>query len=382
MSEALAPPSAPLTILHLAAPARVGGLERVVHALAVGHTRRGHQVHVGAILEPHERDHPFVTALRAETIPVHEVALPSRAYRRERAIVAQLCARLKPDVVHTHGYRPDVMDAGVARGLGIATVTTVHGFTGGAWRNRLYERLQVMAFRRFDAVVAVSRPLADLLSSRGVRPPRLTVVPNAWSPAGEPSDRVAARQALGVATDSPRIGFVGRLTAEKGADVLVEALPQLGDRARVSIIGEGPERPALEARAVALGVDRRITWHGMVPDAGRLLRAFDVLVISSRTEGTPIALFEAMAAGVPVVVSAVGGIPDVVSAQEALLVPPEQPRALASAIQSALADRDGSARRSGAARDRLARDFDAARWLAQYEGVYGDAGARAAARRS
>ena len=352
-----------------------------MQALAAGHTRRGHRVHVAAIVEPHEPGHPFVDALRAAGVDVRVLSLPGRAYLRERAAVAQLCRELAPDVVHTHGYRPDVMDAGVARRVGIATATTVHGFTGGGWRNRLYEALQVMSFKRFDAVVAVSRPLAGLLSSRGVHPPRLAVLPNAWSPGAEPLERGAARGALGVPDAGARIGFVGRLTAEKGADVLVDALPHVAAAAAaVSIIGDGPERPALEARTAALGVAARVRWHGLVPDAGRLLRAFDVFVLSSRTEGTPIALFEAMAAGVPIVATRVGGVPDVLSPDEALLVPSEDARALGVAIQQTLSDRDGSARRARAARQRLARDFDAARWLADYERIYRDAAARAAAR--
>ena len=93
--------------------------------------------------------------------------MPGRAYLRERAAIARLLREVRPDVVHTHGYRPDVLDAGVARGQGIAVVTTVHGFTGGGWKNRVYEWLQCRAFRRFDAVVAVSRPLVGLLERRG-----------------------------------------------------------------------------------------------------------------------------------------------------------------------------------------------------------------------
>src|SRR6266849_1325824 len=149
-----------MIVLHVLAAGEVGGLERVVRSLAAGHRALGHAVRVAAVLEPRSSTHPFVRALDGEGLEIIAITVERRAYLKERAAVAALCSRLHPDVVHTHGYRADIVDAGVARRLGIPTVTTVHGFTGGDWKNRLYESLQRRALRRFDAVVAVSRPLA------------------------------------------------------------------------------------------------------------------------------------------------------------------------------------------------------------------------------
>src|SRR5207245_7018221 len=102
-------------------------------------------------------------------------------------------------------------------------------------------------------------------------------------------------------------------------------------------IGEGPGRRQLKARARRLYPDGegRVRWHGAVRDAGKLFTAFDLFVLSSRTEGSPIVLFEAMAAGVPVIATTVGGVPDTVSTEEAVLVPPEHAPALAAAIRAA-----------------------------------------------
>ncbi len=310
------------------------------------------------------------------------IRIGPRDYRAERRAVAALCASLHPDVVHTHGYRADVVDAPAARSAGAATVTTVHGFTGGGWKNRLYEWLQIRAFRRFEGVVAVSAPLAGVLERRGIPKALLHTIVNAWRQTSAPRDRAAARRTLGVEGMGPRIGFVGRLTAEKGADVLLEALARLPDsRIMVSILGQGPERAALEARAARLGIADRVHWHGPVPDAGSLLAAFDALVIPSRTEGTPIVLFEAMAASVPIVATAVGGIPDVVSSQEAVLVPKEQPVALAEAIRSVIDDVAGARGRAAKAKARLDAHFGAGPWLRAYEELYRAAVARAGAAR-
>jgi glycosyltransferase involved in cell wall biosynthesis len=360
-----------MIVLHVLAAGEVGGLERVVRSLATGHRALGHAVRVAAVLEPGPSEHPFVRALGDEGLEVFAIPVEPRAYLDERAAVAALCSRLRPDVVHTHGYRADIVDAGVARRLGIPTVTTVHGFTGGGWKNRLYESLQRRALRRFDAVVAVSQPLGDALVRHGVSRDRLHVIRNAWSGTAILLDRPAARRELGVSNEGFRIGWVGRMSHEKGPDVMLEAFALLADApVWLSMLGDGEGRTELRAGAGKLGVAARTTWHGTVADAAPLFAGFDVFVLSSRTEGTPMVLFEAMAAGVPVVATAVGGVPDVVSPMEAILVSPDDPADLAAAVRDIL-NNPGAARvRAIAARQRLEREFAAQPWLERYETLY------------
>jgi len=364
--------STPITVLHVLVPTEVGGLPRVVGALAAGHHERGHRIAVAGVMpEVGGVEAPLLASLRSVGVAVHAVEVPGRAYRRERGAIAALCRSLDPDIVHTHGYRPDVVDAAVARSLGFPVVTTVHGFTGSGWKNRVYERLQLRAFRRFDAVVAVSRPLADLLAAKGTPRQRIHLVPNAWAPRAPGAGRAEARRALGTRADGRLIGWVGRFDPAKGADVLVRAVGLLGDASVGAVmVGDGPERAACRAMAARLGIGERIAWPGVVPDAGRLLAAFDVFVLSSRTEGTPIVLFEAMSAGVPVVASCVGGVPDVVGNGEAVLVPADDPGALAAAVRAVLADPGAARSRADAARRRLASAFALDPWLDRYETVY------------
>ena len=361
----------PLTILHVVAPAHVGGLERVVLALATGHVRLGHHVSLAAVVTPGAPESLLVSGAREGGVAVHLIPVPGRAYLRERAAVRALCRSERPDVVHTHGYRPDVVDGGVARRLGLPVVSTVHGFTGGGWKNRAYERLQVRAFRRCDAVVAVSRAQVGPLVASGIRPERVHLVPNAWMGGVTPLDRAAARRALGLPAEGVIVGWVGRLSAEKGPDVLVQALaaPE-APPVLAAVVGGGRMEALVRDQAARLGVADRIVWSGPVPDAAALLGAFDLFVLSSRTEGTPIVLFEAMAAGIPVVATRVGGVPDVVGEECALLVPPEDPRALAGALRAALADPKAGAARAAAARQRLSTAHALDPWLRRYEGLY------------
>lgn len=360
-----------LSVLHVAAPAAVGGLERVVHALARGHHRMGHSVRVAAVVDPRTDAAPFVDPLEHAGVPVDLLSLPARAYLRERQLVRQLCLAHRPEIVHTHGFRPDVIDAGVARRLGIPTVTTEHGQSKMGGKTALYEWLQQRSFRQFDAVVAVSTAIVPTLVRVGVRGDRIHVIPNAWAQDVAFLDRAAARQILGLPEDAFVVGWVGRLIRAKGADVLLRALETLPAGSWLGVvIGDGPERGRVERLADALQLSQRVRFRGRVVEAARLLAAFDVFVLSSRSEGTPIALFEAMAAGVPVVATAVGGVPDVVSPSEAWVVPPENAHRMGDAIGAVQADRAGARERARRARDRLTMKFGLEPWLRSYERLY------------
>lgn len=358
-----------LSVVQVLAPALAGGLERVVHALAGGLRRRGHRVTVVTVITPDRTDHPYVDALRSDDIEVVPVVLAPRRYLAERRAVAQQIASRRAAIFHTHGYRPDLVDSGVARRRQVATVSTVHGFTGGGWKNRLYERLQCRNLRRMSAVVAVSAPLGERLAQAGVRPERLHVIPNAWSGA-EPYSREVARDRLGLEPETWVIGWVGRLSREKGPDLMLQALARLPDDMLLSMVGEGPMREALRAQATDAGVDHRVRWHGLVPDAGRLMAAFDAVALSSRTEGTPMVLLEAMAARVPLVVTAVGGVPHVVGREGAITVEAKQPEALARGLRLVRDDRQKAAELVAAARERLLNEFSLEPWVERYEALY------------
>lgn len=363
--------SGQMNILHALAPGAYGGLERVVQALACGHRSLGHRVSVAAVHQPGDPIESFLSALEAGGVRVVPVGVSGRKYSTERAMVEQACNKLRPDVLHTHGYRPDVLLAGVARGLGLPHVSTVHGFTGGDWKNRCYEFLQKRSYRRMSAVVAVSTRIAEILAAAGVPRERVHVIRNAWGGTSAPLPRDAARAALRLPAHGYTVGWVGRLSREKGPDVMLEALRPLMDLPiSFSFIGDGPQLERLRVRSRALGLDGRVRFHGAIPDAGRFAGAFDLFALSSRTEGTPIALFEAVAAGVPVVATEVGGVPEILSAGEGLLVPPEDPAALAAAIRQAHGDPAGALQRAAAAEQRMGRDCALPQWLDRYLTLY------------
>ena len=339
-------------------------------SLAPAQVAAGHDVQVVGIFPEAPDGHPFWDSLRSSGVATRALVVRGRGYRAERRGVVEALAAHGSEILHTHGYRPDVVDAPAARARGVATVSTVHGFTGGGWRNRLYEWMQRRAFRRFDAVVAVSERLRGELAASGVPVERLHTVRNAWQPVDPPLPRDRARAAMGLPASGPVVGWIGRLTGEKAPDVMLSALAHLPDGTRLAFVGDGPMRQELEAAAAAGGWADRVSWVGAVPGAGRMLQAFDAVAISSWTEGTPMVLLEAMAAGVPLVSTAVGGIPDVVSDAEAVLVPAGRPEALAEGLGRMLAGGSAVEQRVGAARSRLEREFALGPWVERYRVIY------------
>lgn len=365
------PSSDQLLVLHVLAPAEFGGLESVVRLMAAGQARNGHEVVVVPLVRRGARVPDWLESLTAHSVRVEPIVARRFAYHEEVRRLEALCRELRPRVMHTHGYHADIVGAMAAKRAVVPVVATVHGFVGGGAKNRLYEWLQRRAFRDFDAVMPVSRPLADELARAGVPATRLHVVVNAFEGTAGQVPREAARKKLGLADALFHVGWVGRLSQEKGPDVMLRALA-LVQRAdvRLSILGDGPELGRLKHLAAQLGIAGRVTWHGVVSDAGGLLRAFDTVVLSSRAEGTPVVLLEGMAAGVPIVATRVGGIPDVVSAAESLLVHADDPRALAAAIDEIRTNPGAAAARAEAARRRLAERFAVEPWLRQIDEVY------------
>lgn len=361
-----------LSIVHLLAPARFGGLETVVTTLAVGQSAAGDRVTVGLVLTPSEsRDHPLIGALEEKGIEVRPIVVSGRDYAGERRATGELLDEVDADILHTHGYRPDMIDAPVARRRGIATVTTVHGFTGGGWRGRLYQWLQKRSFRSFDAVIVVSRMIQDELASHGLKPDRIHRVQNAWRSQASALARDVGRSRLGLSGDGPVVGWVGRMSREKAPDVMIRAAALVkGDAVRFSMIGGGPMEAECRELADQLGVGERVTWHGVVPDAAAVLPAFDSLVLSSWTEGTPMVLLEAMSAGVPVVATAVGGVPDVVGPHEAELCAPGRHDLIAEAIERIVTNPEKAGHRAQAALDRLASDFAVEPWVERHRIIY------------
>ena len=215
-----------------------------------------------------------------------------------------------------------------------------------------YNQLDRWSLRQADEVVTPARAFVPALTGVGVNPGRATVLDNALditttSGAGE---RSRIRASLGVRDHEHVVICVGRLSREKGHRDLLEAIRLLRTqrrdvRARFIMSGDGPERAALRAFAQRHGIDESIVWLGQVANAQRLYAAADAAVLPSHSEGSPNALLEAASYALPIVATAVGGVPEIlVNGFSGRLVPAHCPEALAAALVEVLADRQAAAR--------------------------------------
>jgi glycosyltransferase involved in cell wall biosynthesis len=364
-----APPPGPCVVLHVIAPGPIGGAESVVAALGSARHALGRPTHVAALVST--ADAPFVAALERAGVPVHPIVCGHRRYICEIRGVVRLARTVGASVLHTHVYRGDFAGYVAARYLRLPVVATYHGHTTGDWRNRLYEWLDRRLLAWFDAVLSVSAAGSKRLRRALVPQNKLHLVPSGYRPI-ELLSRSVARARLGLAGEGFTVGWVGRLSHEKGADLFLEAIGTLGDqRIQTIVIGDGSERSSLDAAARSLGLGPdRLRFAGPVPNAGALFSALDLLVLSSRREGLPIVLLEAMSAGVPVVAFAVGGIPEALPPTAGWLVAGGEPRALAAAIREVAQNPAEARRRAEVAREVFRDRFAEQRWVAEVDRIY------------
>jgi glycosyltransferase involved in cell wall biosynthesis len=327
------------SIVHVLSSYGVGGQERVALDLAIGQKARGHEVSVISLAPP--PDGAMAPEFAAAGIAVGRVAKhggldPTLIPRLVRALRER-----RANVVHTHNPLPLIYGAPAARLVRAAAIHTKHGMNPGGGGHRLLRRT---AARLAHAFVAVSDTTAVQAGAQGdCSPHKLHTIPNGirldrYAP--DPDARAAARVELGLG-DAWVVGTVGRLDAAKNQVMLVRAMaPLLSSRVRLVIVGEGSSRPDVEAAIAELPDPRWVVMTGRRMDVPKLVHAFDVFALSSKTEGLPLVVPEAMSAGLPIVTTNVGGLPSVVDDQVTGLVVPVETAALAAALATLEADRD------------------------------------------
>ncbi len=287
--------------------------------------------------------------------------------------IARLAAAERIDVLHAHQYTPFVYSvlARLARPR-LRLVFTEHGRLADAppsARRRLANGLLARAPGRF---FAVSDELRRFLETEGFPPGRLEVLPNGIDPGPRPdaTARAAARRALGLPDDARVVGTAARLDPVKDLPRLVEAFDRVRadlPSARLVVLGDGPERAALEAARARTAAPDAVLLAGHRPDVRALLPGFDLYVNCSTYEGVSLTILEAMAAAVPVVATAVGGTPEVVvDGSTGRLVPARDTAALAGALAGVLADPAAAAALGEAGRARMVERFSFDAMMSMY----------------
>ena len=283
----------------------------------------------------------------------------------------------RPDILLCHGYKANLLGLLARRRLDIPVVSVSRGWTGESRRVRLYEALDRVFLRHMDHVVCVAEAQAEKVRRAGVPAERISVIHNAIAPERFSEPDPAARDELeALFPEPPRfiVGAAGRLSPEKGYDVLIDAATHVVEHSPdvgFVLFGDGDLRETLADRIDSLGLGNRFILAGFRSDLDHFMPHFDLFVQSSHTEGLPNVLLEAAAVGVPVVATDVGGTAEVVAdGRTGALVPPADAMALADCVHRLLEDTSLTNKMKAAAPAHVAGQFTFARQADEYRTVF------------
>jgi sugar transferase (PEP-CTERM/EpsH1 system associated) len=362
-----------LRIVHIVLDLHEGGLERLVTDLVRAGAHAGYEPHVVCLRR--------AGRLAAELTTAQYTIVPrqNRLSMLAPLQASRLLRRLSPDIVHLHS---GVWFKGAYASRLAGARRVIFTDHGRPHPDPLTHRLlDGLGARMSDRVVAVSAPLAEYLATR-LRVPRakLRVIPNGilLPPSVAAEELAAVRRQLRIPAGAQVVGTVGRLDPVKAYDRLILAFAELHRAAAppagpmvLLLVGDGPERPRLEQLAQAAGVADAVRFLGWRKDVHRLLGLMDAFVLPSESEGTSLSLLEAMAAGVPVIATAVGGTPDVLGDSGAgLLVPPGDLPALVGALKGLLRDPERRKSLGSKGRARVEQHYSFGAMARAYDELY------------
>jgi glycosyltransferase involved in cell wall biosynthesis len=381
----------PVRVLRVIARLNMGGPALHVAYLAAGLAERGYETTlVAGTLARGEDSMAFVAdELGIEVERLEELHREISPVRDAVAIVrlARLIRRVRPDILHTHTAKAGAVGRLAALLAGDARPPiVVHTFHGHVLRG-YFDPLRTAGFRLLErwlatkttALVAVSPQVRDDLVALGVAPRERFVVVRLGIEleqrvAAEQDGRGESRRILGIGPDRFAVGWIGRMTGVKRTDDVLRAFRRLRDRgvdACLCMVGDGPDRPAVERRAHELGVMRDTLFLGYQEEVAPFYAAFDAMVLPSINEGTPVSALEALAAGRPVVATRVGGVPDVVrEGEDGFLVEAGDVDALADRLARLAADPELRERLGAAGRARVIPRYSVERLIDDVDLLY------------
>ncbi len=363
-----------MRVLQMIDLLRIGGAQKLVETFALHAASYGIQASVLSLHD--DPQSPIQQALRDAGVEVFLFPAPHLLDAgRLRALAAHFRAR-RYDVVQTHLAYANILGGLVGRWTGTPVVATLHSVgQDPRFRNPLRRALETCTLRyAARAVVAVGGEVAQAHTDRLGRK-RIEVIPNAVPeiPPLSLQERRALRSQLGCTPENVVLIAVGRLAPPKGYPDLLEAFARLhthAPHARLWVVGDGVLRDELHSLKGHLGLDAAVRFLGRRDDVPALLSAADIFVNASHWEGLPLAVLEAMMAGLPVVATAVGDVPSVLMPEAGQLIPPQAPAALASALIALVEDPALRQRMGDAAREHARRVYGLEAWMRRLRALY------------
>lgn len=367
-------PMRPIRVLQLGSPTGLYGAERWILAL-IGHLPRPQiECWVGSIKDSPDLAVPLCGAAAQAGFRTHVFESYGRLSRSAIKQIREFILANEIDILHTHGYKTDIIGVLAVRGTGCKIVATPHGWGAShGLRLKLYEKLDRVALRFFDTVVPLSREMFEGLQFLKRTSTKLRLIENGVDLAEIDLNRSIASDLISVkARGATIIGYVGRLERGKRLDTLIRALHRLPVQDKyLCIVGEGPERAALEALARSLLDAHQYQFMGFRGDRIEIVRGFDVFVLPSGSEGVPRCLMEAMAVGVASIATDIPGCRElVIEGKTGLLFPVGSETKLVTQLQKLVDCPDRRVRIARTGEAHVRTQFSARLMAGRYKEVY------------
>lgn len=302
----------PLNVLQFICPTGFYGAERWILALARNLDESSINCHLAVTSEPGNKDLEITTQYQTLGKKVFEVPMNGRF---DMAVISKLCQLIKREqihIIHSHGYKSDILGLIAARLTGIKALSTPHGFENAQdWKLKAYIGLGNQSLKAFDAVAPLSTQLCKDLDAIGVSNHKVTYIQNGVDLDEVEEQRLCSNNPIKQQKTRKRIGFLGQMISRKNIYELLDVYDALSQRHQdieLVLLGDGEERPSLQRYAESLPSYPSIQFLGFRNDRLQWLQSFDIFVMTSTLEGIPRCLMETMAMGIPVSAYDIAGI--------------------------------------------------------------------------
>lgn len=378
-----------IKIAYLLTPIDFGGAEKVSVNFLKNVEREKLYINPIVLIRPWENNNLFVDEIERENYRYFKIPVAIKPLSEGRdqfrlircfGILYSLLRKGHYNLVHTNGYFADIIGIPAAKLLGIPVVSTCHGFIATDKKLAIYNLLDRFVLRFSNKIIAVSEAMKSNLINGGIRGARIKAIQNAVKAENDTAKinkiRKRKRNVLNFDQRDFVIGYSGRLSQEKGIQYLIQTAQIMNEwdiPIKVLIIGKGPLEDELKNVVKDSGIEDKISFTGFQRDIENWMPAMDLFVLPSLTEGTPMALLEAMAFGIPVVASAVGGVPGVIeSGENGILVRPGKPQEIANAVVKIYRDKGFRCKISKKAIETINNKFSIKNWVKEIEAVYSE----------
>ena len=367
-----------ISVLHLIHTMAYGGIETVVLNWIRGMDRTRFDVHLACFANPGGTEQPFVEAAERQGLTVHKLPWGrGKPVLKAAGELVRLARRFRVDIVHSHNCYADLVSLAAAWRLPVKTITTVYVWCDLDWKRNLIQAINRAILPFFDRITAHCEFTRIETVRRGFPEAKITTLICGFETHPvtlSVQERLGERRARGVRDDELLLVNIARLYPEKAQDALLRIFARIRERhpnTRLWIAGVGPLEAELKALCARLGLDRSVEFIGFITDLPRLLALADIQVHPAHIEGVALAICEGMAAGLPIVASAVGGLSEVLSyGENGLLVPPGDEAAFVDAVCSVIDDPDLGRRLGAAARRFIQHDYSLKTAVAAVEQTY------------